>query len=132
MVTLQTFEQEVESHASERFAIEELDGKVVAWLSLTLDTFSARLRKLGGIKNPTSKLLDEIATFHEMHRSRQVAMLTRQLELERRLASLVEDAYGLTPDERSLLRSTRPVRDPLDVLEAKIRGGQREEVHAGD
>ena len=37
--------------------------------------------------------------------------------------SMVEDAYGLTPEERALLRSTRPVRDPLDVLEAKIRGG---------
>jgi hypothetical protein len=34
-----------------------------------------------------------------------------------------EDAYGLTPEERLLLRSTRPVRDPLDVLDAKIRGG---------
>lgn len=50
--------------------------------------------------------------------------------------SLVEDAYGLTPEERALLRSTRPVRDPLDVLESKIRGGEAmeetpaEESHA--
>ena len=49
-------------------------------------------------------------------------LLTRQLDLERKLAALVEDAYGLTPEERTLLRSTRPIRDPLDVLEAKIQG----------
>jgi hypothetical protein len=28
----------------------------------------------------------------------------------------------------ALLRSTRPVRDPLDVLEAKIRGGRESEM----
>jgi hypothetical protein len=36
---------------------------------------------------------------------------------------LVEDAYGLTAEERALLRATRRVRDPLDVQEAKTRGG---------
>jgi hypothetical protein len=46
----------------------------------------------------------------------------RQSDFEKRLASLVEDAYGLTAEERVLLRSTRPIRDPIDVLEAKIRG----------
>jgi hypothetical protein len=46
------------------------------------------------------------------------------------LAVRVEDAYGLDAEERALLRSTRPVRDPLDVLEAKIRG--EPEVEAGD
>ena len=35
---------------------------------------------------------------------------------------MVEDAYGLTPEERALLHATRPVRDPIDVLKAKIRG----------
>lgn len=48
-------------------------------------------------------------------------MLGRQLELERKLAVLVEDAYSLTPEERTLLLSTQPIRDPLDGLEAKIR-----------
>ena len=52
----------------------------------------------------------------------QVELLTRQLDLERKLASLVEDAYGSTPEERPCLRSTRPIHDPLDVLEAKIQG----------
>lgn len=39
----------------------------------------------------------------------------------------VEDAYGLTPEERQLLRDTRPVRDPIDVLEARISGLSPEE-----
>lgn len=42
--------------------------------------------------------------------------------MEKQLAVLVEDAYGLTPEERQLLRDTRPVRDPIDVLEAKLAG----------
>ena len=29
---------------------------------------------------------------------------------------------GLTEDERALLRSTRPVRDPIDVLQGRIPG----------
>jgi hypothetical protein len=55
-----------------------------------------------------------------------VELLTRQLGLEKKLAALVEDAYGLTPEERQLLRATRPVRDPLDVLEGRIRGQAQE------
>ena len=35
---------------------------------------------------------------------------------------LVEESYGLTPEERQLLRDTRPVRDPIDVLQAKLAG----------
>lgn len=49
-------------------------------------------------------------------------LFQRQLDVERKLASLVEVAYGLTDDEIALLRETRPIRDPLDVLEAKIAG----------
>jgi hypothetical protein len=64
-----------------------------------------------------------MAGFQRKARARQVELLTRQLELEKRLATLVEDAYGLTPEERDLLHRTRPVRDPIDVLEARIRGG---------
>ena len=42
--------------------------------------------------------------------------------LERDVARLVEDAYGLSREERQLMHETRPIRDPLDVLEAKIAG----------
>ena len=47
-----------------------------------------------------------MSEFQQTHRKRQVDLLTRQLELEKKLAGLVEDAYALTPEERSLLRSS--------------------------
>jgi hypothetical protein len=78
------------------------------------------------------KLVQDVVAFHRRQRARQVELLTRQLNLELRLATLVEDAYGLTVEERALLRSTRPVRDPLDVLEAKIRGDFSDDVEAAE
>ncbi len=105
-----------------RFSLRETDDRIVAWLSLPTDTFVARFLKLVGVKQPTPKLRDEIAAFQLEYRTRQIKLLTCQLDLERKLAGLVEDAYGLTSEDRELLRSTRPVRDPLDVLEGKIRG----------
>jgi hypothetical protein len=91
------------------------------WLPLSSQQFVARLVKVGK-KGLSSGAVERVAQIQSEARTRQVGLLTRQLDLERRLATLVEDAYGLTPEERSLLRSTRPVRDPLDVLEARIRG----------
>ena len=69
-----------------------------------------------------------MSSFQQQARARQVELLTRQLELEKHLASLVEDAYGLTAEEHVLLRSTRPIRDPIDVLEAKLRGAGTTDV----
>ena len=120
---VQTFEAELAGEALSKFSTSEPSGKLTAWLPLTSEEYSKRLLKLVGTKRPNSKLVDDVVVFHQKHRNRQVELLTRQLELERNLAALVEAAYGLTPEERVLLRSTRPVRDPLDVLEAKIRGG---------
>jgi hypothetical protein len=120
---IHAFEEEAVSDAARRFSLPEADGKVVSWLPLAADVFSSRLLKLGEIKRPTPALAEDVRRFHQQRRARQVELLTRQLTLERNLATLIEDAYGLTPEERSLLRTTRPVRDPLDVLEAKIRGG---------
>ena len=132
MGTLQALKGEVENLGVERFSLPQADGRVVTWLTLPPETFSARLLKLAKVKQPTPKLREDVLTLHQIYRCRQVSLLTRQLELEKKLATLVEEAYGLTPEERELLRSTRPVRDPLDVLEAKIRGGHQEEVHADE
>jgi hypothetical protein len=124
---IRAFESETVQEAHRRFSLPQPDGKVVSLLPLTADVFATRLLKLAGVKPPSPKLSGEIADFHRQSRSRQVELLTRQLALERTLATLVEDAYGLDQEERALLRSTRPVRDPLDVLEAKTRGGEVEE-----
>ena len=117
------FEAETISDACDRFSLPEADGRVVSWLPLPVDSFVDRLLKLAGMKQPTPKVREEVAILHKRQRQRQIELLTRQLKLEKRLAGLVEDAYALTHEEKELLRSTRPVRDPIDVLEAKIRGG---------
>jgi hypothetical protein len=99
------------------------DRRVLSWLTVAPEVFSQRLGKLaepGG--RPRVHSLAALASIQQRGRARQVELLTRQLDLEKRLATLVEDAYGLTPEERALMRATRPVRDPLDVLEAKIAG----------
>jgi hypothetical protein len=43
-----------------------------------------------------------------------------QMRVEEELATLVEEVYELTAEERKLLRATRPVRDPIDVLKASL------------
>jgi hypothetical protein len=92
-------------------------------IPLSRETFTNRATRLAGVKQAGPSLVGEIGEFHQRYRSKQIQLLTRQLGHERQLAALVEDAYGLDQEERALLRATRPVRDPLDVLEAKIRGG---------
>jgi hypothetical protein len=122
--TRQEFEGAASDAASRLLHLSVPVSNVVTWLPLHPDVFSSRIFKLSGVKKTSSKLAQDIVGFHQKQRARQVELLTQQLDLERKLATLVEDAYGLTPEERALLRSTRPVRDPLDVLEAKIRGGE--------
>jgi hypothetical protein len=130
MRSLQTFAQETEREAQQRFSLIDSDGKTVSWLALPGDTFVSRFLKLAGVKQPKPSLREEVAQFQRGRRAHQVELLTRQLNLERELSGFVEDAYGLTPDERALLRATRPVREPLDVLEVRIRGGGDEtDVH---
>ena len=129
-----TWEVETIEQATRLRTVPDLDDRIITWLPLCVDR---GLRYTSGKtcrreKADPPSCETTILAFHQKSRTRQVALLTRQLELERKLASLVEDVYGLTSEERLLLRSTRPVRDPLDVLEAKIRGGHQEDVHTGD
>jgi hypothetical protein len=121
---IQGFEQETERSAARTFSLPSTDGRLISWLALAPDTFADRVLRLAGVKRPADKLRAECRAFQETARARQVELLRQQLVLEKELAGLVEEAYGLTPEERALLRSTRPVRDPLDVLEAKIRGAR--------
>jgi hypothetical protein len=122
----QALEKEFADLATVRFGLPSAYSRIVSWLPLPSDSFVARFQKLADVTQTAPKLREEISAFHQKHRARQVELLTAQLGLEEKLAALVEDAYGLTPEERALMRSTRPVRDPLDVLEAKIRGGIEE------
>jgi hypothetical protein len=101
---------------------ESEGDKVPGWIGLPPDVFGHRMSRVIGRKTISQRQSAAILEFHRCARQEQVELLRQQLALERKLAVLVEDAYGLTEEERCLLRETRPVRDPIDVLEAKIAG----------
>ena len=82
--------------------------------------FVSRAARL--LESPTPAAAKQLAAFQRTHLGRQLELLTTRVDLEQTLAALVEGASGLTAEERRLLRATRPFRDPLDVLEAKIAG----------
>ncbi len=107
-------------------AINGSRNALVQCLGLTPEECRSRLERIE--RNLPQATLTAAVNLQQRLRKRHRDLLHGQLELERTLASLVEDAYGLTADERELLRSTRPVRDPLDVLEAKLRGSQEREA----
>ena len=118
---LHAWEIECVTSFHERFAAPEADDRIIDWLVIPPETFVHRFAKLGAAKL-SSGSGDELTRMQSIHRTRQVEMLNQQLALEQRLATLVEDAYGLAPEERQLLRATKSVRDPLDVLQGRIRG----------
>jgi hypothetical protein len=103
---------------SDSFSVEA-DTRIIDWLQLAQDVFISRASAL---IDGSPAAANQLATFQRKYRARQVELLQARLNLEQQVAALVEDAYGLTPEERQLLRATRPIRDPIDVLEAKIAG----------
>ncbi len=52
--------------------------------------------------------------------SEAAAPQMRQLEIEQELSGLVEDAFGLTLEQRDLIRATEPPRDPISVLASRV------------
>ena len=98
------------------------------------EKFIARLAKLCDQKRFDASEEKVLTVLRQECRQQRQQLLTRQLELERQLADVVESAYGLTQEEKALLRSTRPPRDPLDVLEHKIdgNGDEDEDLEADD
>ncbi len=78
------------------------------------DAFVAEIKKLRGKKQPLSaaalrSLRDEYARTIEPARQ----LVAEARALERQLDGLVNEAYGLTPDEVNLLWDTAPPRMPI-------------------
>ena len=96
-------------------------GKVFGWLRRADDDFVRLVGNVCGGK-PSSSAVSRLMAFRRKASDELGHFLTEQLKLEKQLAVLVEESYGLTPEERQLLRDTRPVRDPIDVLQAKLAG----------
>lgn len=113
---IQCFEVKTVEAAQHELQAKDADERVVHWLALPPDAFAARVRRLPGAR-PEAGI-----AFQRKARVNQVRLLQAQRALEQQLAKAVEDIYGLTAEERCLLRATRPVRDPLDVLDGLIEG----------
>ena len=95
-------------------AIEKASLKLRASTDLDSDTFVAEVKRIRGKKNPLSvaalkSLRDEHARTIEPARVRSA----EALQLERQLSDLVNEAYGLTPDEVALMWKTAPPRMPF-------------------
>ena len=101
-------------------AVEKASLKLQSPAELDSDAFVAEVKRIRGKKNPLSvaalkSLRDEYARTIEPAR----AQAAEALGLERQLSDLVNEAYGLTPDEVSLLWETAPPRMPLSRPAAK-------------
>jgi hypothetical protein len=95
-------------------AIEKPSLKLQSPTELDSDAFVAEVKRIRGKKNPLSaaglkSLRDEYVRTIEPAR----ALAAEALELERQLSDLVNEAYGLTPDEVALLWETAPPRMPF-------------------
>jgi hypothetical protein len=98
-----------------QFAVTEPGNKLSDFASLDSDTFvqevlKRRPKAAGKLKAADMRALREIYGDEALPVQ---ARRREALALERRLSTLVNDAYGLTPDEVSLLWSTAPPRMPF-------------------
>ena len=94
--------------------IEKASMKLQAQTQLDSDAFIAEVKRIRGKKNPLSvaalkNLRDEHGRTIEPAR----VQAAEALQLERQLSDLVNEAYGLTPDEVALLWETAPPRMPF-------------------
>lgn len=99
--------------------IEKASLKLQAQIEVDSDSFVAEVKRIRGKKNPLSvaalkSLRDEHGRTIEPAR----VQAAEALQLERQLSDLVNEAYGLTPDEVALIWETAPPRMPFDAPNA--------------
>lgn len=97
------------------------DDRCIQWLTRPAADF-VRLVRQNAMSSLSPAAEEELHRFYDAAREEQHRRLSQQLTLEKQIATLVEDAYDLSAEERQLLRETRPVRDPIDVLETRLSG----------
>jgi hypothetical protein len=95
-------------------SIEKASLKLQAPTELDSGAFVAEVKRIRGKKNPLSaaalkSLRDEHANIIEPAR----VQAAEAMQLERQVGNLVNEAYGLTPDEVNLLWGTAPPRMPF-------------------
>jgi hypothetical protein len=81
--------------------------------ALDADTLTAEMQKTRGKKKPlTAVQVKALQDEHARSITPLQALAAEARQLERRVAELVNDAYGLTPDEVALMWRTAPPRTP--------------------
>jgi hypothetical protein len=95
-------------------AIEKASLKLQAPAGLDSDAFVAEVKRIRGKKNPlTVAALKNLRDEHGRTIEPARVQSAKALQLERELSDLVNEAYGLTPDEVELLWETAPPRMPF-------------------
>src|ERR1700688_945426 len=97
----------------------EADRRAPNWLKRPDDEFAVIVERSSAAPLSTAAKR-ELAALKSRSGGAIARLLAQQLRLEEELAVLVEDAYELDDQDRKLLRATRPVRDPLDVLKGVL------------
>jgi len=93
--------------------VEKASLKLQAVSDLDADAFAAEVKKARGKKNPLT--VAGLKTLKEEHARSVTPLQTLAAEarqLERRVAELVNAAYGLTAEEVALMWRTAPPRMP--------------------
>ena len=96
------------------FGVEKLGQKLEAFASLNTDAFveEVRKRRPKGEGRLTPASLRDLRSGYEEGAAPIREARTEAAHLERRLSDLVNEAYGLSPEEVDLLWSTAPPRMP--------------------
>ncbi len=96
------------------YAIEKPGNKLQALTDLDSDRFVAEVKRIRGKKLPlTAAGLQALRTEYTRTIEPARTLAAEELKLERTLSDLVNQAYGLTPDEIALLWDTAPPRMPI-------------------
>jgi len=93
--------------------IEKPGRRLEATFDLTSDELVAEVRKRRGKKGLSAAALKSLREEHAATVEPMRRRLAEGEELERRLADLVHQAYGLTPEEVDLMWRTAPPRMPV-------------------
>ena len=114
MQTQQATRQEILDWLRVQYEIAKPSMKLQAPIELDCDALVAEVKKARGKKKPLSAagvkaLRDEHA--HTIEPARNLA--AEALKLEGEISNMVNQAYGLTPDDVALLWQTAPPRMPL-------------------
>ncbi len=96
------------------YAVEKPTKKLEALLEMDSDALVAEVKKIRGKKKPlTAAALQNLREEHSRSIEPARALAAEALRLENEISCLVNEAYGLMPEEIALMWDTAPPRMPI-------------------